>query len=162
MSNWLPPPPPPSLDPSAAKARRSRWILAAFAILVVASAVVWSFGRGAYRDYRMTSAAVDHFHEQLNREDYDGIYEEASDEFRRFGTRTEDAKFLATVHQKMGSSGAKSPRGFHVNWRNGHTWVDQVYETQFSLGSGQESFIWIIDRGQARLYGYHIDSTNLK
>jgi hypothetical protein len=162
MSTWLPPPPPLPLDPSAAKTRRSRWILAACAIVVIALAMVWSLGRSAYRNYRVASAAVDHFHDQLNREDYDGIYEEASDEFRRFGTRTDDTKFLASVHQKMGNSGAKSPSGFHVNWRNGRTWVDQVYETQFSLGTGRESFIWIIDQNHAQLYGYHIDSTNLK
>ena len=161
MSTWLPPPP-PAVNSSAARARRRQLILAGVAIVVVASAVVWSCGRGAYRNYRLTSAAVDHFHDQLNREDYDGIYEEASDEFRRFGTRADDTKFLASVHQKMGSSGTKSPRGFHVNWRNGRTWVDQVYETQFSLGTGQESFIWIIDQDHARLYGYHVDSTNLK
>jgi hypothetical protein len=161
MSSWLPPPP-PSLDASAAKAKRNRWLLTAGAIVVVASAVVWSCGRNAYRNYRVANTAVDHFHDQLNREDYDGIYGEASDEFRRFGTRAEDAKFFATVHQKMGNSGTRSPRGFHVNWRNGHAWVDQVYETQFSLGSGQENFIWIVDQDHARLYGYHIDSTNLK
>jgi len=49
-----------------------------------------------------------------------------------------------------------------VNWRNGRTWLDQVYQTQFSLGSGEESFIWVVANGQARLYGYHIPSANLK
>jgi hypothetical protein len=136
--------------------------LAGLGIGLIALAVLWSCGRSAYRNYRIAGEAVDHFHDQLNRQDYDGIYAEASDEFRTFGTRTQDSQFFASVHEKLGVSGDKAPRGFHVNWRNGRTWIDEVYQTQFSMGSGQESFIWIVDQGRARLYGYHINSPNLK
>lgn len=161
MSNWMPPPP-PTTDPSAPKAGRRRWLFAGIGIVLVASAILWSCGRNAYRSYRIAGEAVDHFHDQLNRQDYDGIYEEASDEFRTFGSRADDGKFFASVHEKLGISGDKSPRGFHVNWRNGRTWIDQVYQTQFTLGSGEESFIWIVDHDRARLYGYHIRSEKLK
>jgi hypothetical protein len=119
MSNWVPPPPP--VDPSRSKARRRRWFFAGCGLVLVAVAILWSCGRNAYRNYRIAGDAVDHFHDQLNRQNYDGIYEEASDEFRTFGTRTDDNKFFASVHEKLGVCGDKSPRGFHVNWRNGRT-----------------------------------------
>ena len=98
------PPPPPTTDPSAPKAGRRRWLFAGIGIVLVASAILWSCGRNAYRSYRIAGEAVDHFHDQLNRQDYDGIYEEASDEFRTFGSRADDGKFFASVHEKLGIS----------------------------------------------------------
>jgi hypothetical protein len=87
------------------------------------------------------SAAVEHFHQQLNAADYDGIYEDASDEFRRSASREDVVGVLEKVHRKMGNSGKTSPAGFHVNWKNGLTTVDQVLETEFAMGRGQESFV---------------------
>jgi len=66
------------------------------------------------------------------------------------------------VHQKMGTSGKKTPKGFHVKWQNGQTLVDQVFATQFSLGEAEESFIWVIQQDRLRLLSYHIESANLR
>jgi len=38
----------------------------------------------------------------LNNADYDGIYQDAADEFRSSGTRQDLTNFLRTVHDKMG------------------------------------------------------------
>ncbi len=124
--------------------------------------VVWALGRRTYRNYGITSAAADRFHQELNNSDYDAIYEEASDEFRRSGNRPDIVKFLQMVHEKMGDSGNKKAAGFHVSWTNGRTTVDQVFNTEFALGQGQESFIWIVRQDQARLYSYRINSPNLR
>jgi hypothetical protein len=128
---------------------------------MVAVIVLWSLGKGTYHNYRRASAAVIRFHSQLDSEDYDGIYGEASDEFRRAGSRPDLVTFLTAVHQKLGSPGNMKAVGFHVNWQNGRLFVDQVYRTQFARGQAQEGFIWVMQQDQPRLVTYHIDSPDL-
>ena len=144
------------------KGRRTRLIvlfcLSALALLVI----LLNLGKGTYQSYRMASAAAEHFHHQLDAADYDAIYGEGSLEFRRSGKREDLERFLGLVHQKMGSTGKTSTAGFHVNWTNGRMWIDQVFDTQVTLGQGRESFIWVMERDHLRLYGYHIDSPNLR
>ena len=88
------------------------------------------------------------------------IYSDASDSFRSSGTKAEQIKFFETTHQKLGNSGKTSPLGFHVNWRNGQLFVDQVYSTQFAQGTAEESFDWVMENGTPRLYGYHVKPAN--
>lgn len=160
MSNWAPTPV-PSVPP--AKNQTLKRLIVLLCLLAFGLAIVlWAFGRRTYRNYGIASAAVDHFHQELNNSDYDAIYEEASDEFRRSGNRPDIVKFLQMVHEKMGNSGTRKASGFHVNWRNGRVTVDEVFNTEFALGQGQESFVWIVEQDHARLYGYHIDSPNLR
>ena len=161
MTSWLPPPPAfPNADP-ARKRSKNRLVLLLVLLAFVVVVVLWSCSRSMYHDYRLTSVAVERFHRQLNNQDYDGIYEEASDEFRNAGTHADEVKVLDTIHQKMGNAGNVSSAGFHVNWRNGHVFVDEVFKTQFVLGEAQESFVWIV-QDQPRLVGYHVDSANLR
>jgi len=87
---------------------------------------------------------------------------EASDELRRGTSEADLIKLFGLVHQKMGNSGKMSAKGFHINWRNGRLYVDQVYDTQFALGQGRESFVWVMEQGQPRLQSYHIDSLNFR
>lgn len=97
----------------------------------------------------------------MNLGDYDQIYDEATDEFRRSGTREDLMHFFEKVYDKMGSAGEPNSPGFHVNWRNGVVWVDQTFNTQFLKGQAQEYFVWKIQQDQPRLYNYRIDSPNL-
>lgn len=161
MSTW---PAPPSLANASAssKSSRSRVILiislAAIALLVIIAVV----GKGMYSNYRRGSAAVDHFHQQLDEAEYGSIYWEASEAFRRAGTQADVTQFLEKVHSKMGRSGNRSSTGFHVNWRGGQTEIDQVFNTQFEFGQARESFVWIVQQDHLRLYGYHVDAPNLR
>ena len=123
--------------------------------------VLLNLGKGAYQAYTLASDATDHFHNQLDAADYNGIYRDASFDFHRAATPEDTAKYLEVVHLKMGQSGKRSAARFHVHWRNGRFWVDQVYNAQFTLGRGQESFIWVMEPDHLRLYSYHIDSANL-
>jgi hypothetical protein len=152
----------PPLPPDPVARRSKKKLFAMFAVvLAIALFVLWSLGKGAYHDYRLASAAVDHFHEELDRGNFESIYSEATEDFRSGGTLADFIKVLETVHQKMGNSDKKTPQGFHVNWKNGRHLVDQVFDTQFALGHAQESFIWVVETDQVRLYYYQIHSPNL-
>jgi hypothetical protein len=158
----LPPPPASSFTPPIKGRSRTKWLILGTLIAVLLALVLWNCGQSAYHNYRLASEAVDRFHGQLNQGDYETIYGEATDEFRRAGTREEQLKFLEMVHQKMGSSGKMSATGFHVNWQNGHSMVNQVFDTQFALGQAQEIFVWVIEKDQPHLQMYRINSSNLR
>jgi len=159
VSTFSPLPPAP-----AAKSRKGLAIKIAVGVALLATVgggLVWRAGRSTYRNLEIASDAVDHFHHQLNLGDFDEIYDQATDEFRRSGTREDVTRFFEKVHDKMGSVGDRNSAGFHVNWRNGVVWVDQTFNTQFLNGRAQEYFVWKIERDQPRLYKYRIDSPNL-
>jgi hypothetical protein len=160
----IPPAPPQMLRPTPVRSRgvKAGWTLVAILFVVFAVIALWSCGKGSYHNYCLSSAAAEHFHQQLDRGDFESIHEDASDEFRRAGSHADAIKFLETVHVKMGNSGKMSIKGFHMHWSNRRIFVDQVYDTQFTLGQGRESFIWMIEQDEPRLYSYRIDSPNLR
>ncbi len=155
--------PTPILPPAPAPRRGSKKRLIVLlcggaAVLVL---LLFSLGGRTYRNYRLAAAAAEHFHEQLNRTEYNSIYEEASEDFRRSGTREDFGKVLETVHQKMGVAGKMRPLGFHLHWQSGRTLADADFNTKFTQGQAQETFVWIMQQNQLQLYSYHIDSSNL-
>jgi hypothetical protein len=131
-------------------------------VLVIGGVLAWKVGKSTYRDYQIASAAADRFHQQLNAGDYDQIYENATEEFRRSGKREDLNHLFDNIRNKMGRAGRPSAIGFHVNWRNGVLWVDQAFNTQFEKGKAQEYFVWKIQQDQPHLYNYRIDSPNMR
>jgi len=144
------------------KRSKTKRLIAGTLIGVVAVIVLWNCGKSTYHNYRLSGAAVDHFHQLLNQGDFETIYGETTEGFRRAGSRDDEIKFFAMVHQKMGNAGTMSPKGFHINWQNGVLSVNQLFDTQFAQGQAQEGFIWFIEHDQARLQTYRIDSPNLR
>ena len=74
------------------------------------------------------------------------IYGDATDDFRRAGARGDELKFFEMVHQKMGNSGNMSTQGFHVTWRNGRLFADQVYDTRFAQETKLAAFRIFFDK----------------
>ncbi len=157
----VPSPPVPPFNLPREKRSKTRRIILAALVVLGAAILLWNCGKGAYHNYRLSAAAVDRLHQRLDQADYETIYADATDEFRRAGSREDEIKFLEMIHQRMGHSGKMSPKGFHINWQNGRVTVNEVFDTQFTLGHAQEGFIWVIEQDQPRLQSYHIDSTNL-
>ena len=138
---------------------RTKWILLGGGVAVLL--LVWMFGRSAFASYRLASAAVERFHAQLNRNDYETIYADAAAEFRSAGSRADGIKFFETLHGRLGDVRKSHIAGFHVYAStNKGTFVDVVYETEFSQGTAQESFIWRVRDGKTFLYRYHYNPTH--
>jgi hypothetical protein len=103
----LSPTQPPSFGPPRRELSKRKIALSLF-LVVVAGIALWSLGKGAYHNYRLANAAVDQLHRRLDQGDYETIYGEATEEFRRAGSREDEIKFLETVHLKMGNSGKRA------------------------------------------------------
>lgn len=129
---------------------------------VVTLLLLGTCGRSAYNSYRTADDAVARFHEQLDSEQYEEIYGDATDEFRNASSRQQQITFFKTVREKMGNSGKRSIRGFHVNVSTNGTFVNAAYRTEFGSGPADETFVWRMDEGKPRLWSYHIDSPNLR
>jgi hypothetical protein len=131
----------PSFTLLLRKRSKTRRIVLTGLRLVVVALLLWACGKGTYHNDRLSAAGVEVFHERLNEAGYETIYSEATKEFRQGGTRKDEIQFFATLHEKLGASGKMSLKGFHVNWQNGRTMVNEVLDTQFALGRAQEGFI---------------------
>jgi hypothetical protein len=154
----LPLPPPPSPPRERGRARLVTWIILAASASIV---ILLNLGKSAYSDYRSASAAVDRFHLRLNAGDYDAIYADASEPFRRSGNHAQWIGYFEKAHQKMGNSGKASTISFYIHRKDGRAWVEEVVNTQFSLEQAHESFVWIGEGDQLQLYWYQIESPNL-
>jgi hypothetical protein len=132
------------------------------AFILIALLILYSCGRKAYSAYRIGEAATIEFHNRLDRAGYEQIYVDATEEFRRHGSRAEELAFLEKVHIAMGNKQASHLQGFHVNTFNGVTYVALRNATTFDKGSADEQFVWQINDSGAKLYGYHIDSSNFR
>jgi hypothetical protein len=152
--------PPTDAEIKAGAERSWPMIAALFAILGIV--FWWSCGSSTYHNYHAARAAVEQFHQRLDRADYDGIYSETSAAFRGAGSREDEIAFFERVHQKMGAPGTMTATGFHVNWQAGYTLVDQSFNTHFAQGQAQESFVWLIDNGHALLQTYRVDAPQLQ
>ena len=152
-------PPAPAIRPKRSK---TRTVVVGTLLILLGLILLWTCGKSTYHNYHIASKAVEQFHQQLDSGDFEGIYGDTADEFRRASSRDAEIKFFETVHQKMGNSGKMSSKGFHINWQNGVLNVNQVFETEFALGRAQEGFIWVIDHDQPRLQTYRIDAANLR
>jgi hypothetical protein len=153
-------PPPPS-EAEIREGNNRSWIMIGAMFAALGMVLLWSCGRGVYRNYRAAHSAVEQFHQRLDRGDYESIYEDTSASFRGAGSQEDEIKFFKNVHQKMGNSGATTATGFHINWQNGNLFVNQLFSTQFTQGQAQEEFVWLIDGDQPLLQSYRIDAAQL-
>ena len=112
-------------------------------------------------DVQKAGTGVEHFHSQLDGQDYAGIYSEADSRFR---DATKLADFLAlmnAVHSKLGSVQSSSQQTFFVNYNTSGSTVRVVYSTKFAGGEAREEFIWAKSGDKVQLLGYNINSNAL-
>ena len=151
---------PPLAAPGQRKGVLWKWSLAVTA--VVLAFLMWQCGSAIQAGRKLSAAAVQHFHEQLNGEQYGVIIDEADDGFRHNGTtREQTMRFFKVVHTKLGSAGETSLRNITVQATPGGSFVVTVYQTKFDRGQAIERFTWMKRKGELLLYGYNIQSNAL-
>lgn len=106
-------------------------------------------------------AAVQHFHQQLEQGDFQGIYAGAGSEFKKASTEQQATEYFSAVHRKLGVLQSTNEVNWNVNSFNGVTRVVLTYETKFAQGQAQETFTFRGDGDQAVLVGYTINSPTL-
>jgi hypothetical protein len=131
-----------------------RWVQGVTA--AVSLLIVWQCSSGLIQGRRLTNAAVQHFHQQLNAGQYIEIFRQADAGFTEDKTEEDLVKFLQAVHTKLGDAGAVSLNSIRVNTAMNGTFTTAQYKTTFARGSAVETFTWKKSDGTLRLYGYNI------
>jgi hypothetical protein len=138
-----------------------KWKLALIAGAVVMCYGLWTIGSGLYQGARLSAASVAHFHEQLNANEYQAIFDEADEGFQQAGTRDESIKFLQAVHTKLGDAGAVHLTNTNVQANTNGSFVVTTYSTTFAHATAVETFTWVKKGGALKLRGYNINSKAL-
>lgn len=145
--------------PAPAKRVLWKWSAAATALILVF--LMWQCGSALMRGRKLADAAVRHFHEQLNVEDYEGIYRGADQGFKAGKSHDESIRFLEAVHQKLGPAGPETRLNIRVETNPSGTFLTTQYSTTFAASAATEMFTWVKSGDTLKLNGYHIQSNAL-
>ena len=117
-------------------------------------------GKGGLRTQAETKAVPD-FHARYDREDFDGIYNAATAEFREASKKPDYDAFMKAVRRKLGKVKSSERQNWNVNVGTGGTRVVLTYATEFEHGSGTEVFTFLKRSGAPMLLGYNVNSNTL-
>lgn len=130
-----------------------------FVSLVVATSCSGIAAKGT------AETAVARFHDQLDAEKFDEIWDEADDAFKKATAKADFSALLAAIHRKLGRIVTAKQTGFFTQEQAGTnlsgSFISFTYQTEFAEGSGTEKFIWRVDGQRVRLVGYNINSSAL-
>jgi len=133
-----------------------KWSLAVTAVVLVF--LMWQCGSALYSGAKLADQAVQRFHVQLNRGEFDEICREGDEAFSQGEKHDELLHFLEQIHRKLGNAGAGSRTNLRVNAEPGGTFVTAHFATQFEQGQADETFTWRRSGNTLRLYRYNVQS----
>src|SRR5438309_10648881 len=115
-------------------------------MVVTSLAAMLLFGscnRLTERNRTVCEQGIYQFHYRLDTEQYQAIYAEVEEEFRRASTEESFVALLQTIHEKLGHVQDSQLRLIQMNWsaEYGES-VRVLQETKFTKGKAAEQFFW--------------------
>jgi hypothetical protein len=142
------------------KRRAWPYIVAALAVALVYAigVLVWSIN-----SYRPKAAAfANSFHQELNQEHFDQIYEKADQRFRDAVTKEDFAKLLEHIHSKLGDAHETSVTNVAINATTNGKFVIATMNTKFEHDPATtETFTFLASGETLSLVGYRVNSNLL-
>jgi hypothetical protein len=126
----------------------------ALASLAFFSACTFNFMKG--KD--AAEKAVLLFHERLDAQEYEEMYENLAGEFKNVSTREETFQLFEAVTRKLGKTKSAALKSWNMQTTTEGNFVSLVYETEFEQGKGVENFTFIMKGKDAKIAGYHVNS----
>jgi len=102
--------------------------------------------------------AVFKFHDMYNTEQYQDIYDQTDDAFKKSTKQEDFLAILQAMQRKLGMVKESTPITWYVNATTLGTIVTLTYDTEFTEGHAKEQFVFRVSGDQAKLYGYYINS----
>ncbi len=113
---------------------------------------------GLRRSRVLAEEGVKEFHDLMNREQYDTIYNASDDSLKKSMSRADFASYLGDIHNRLGDARKTTVTAFSVNASPGQgSQVALAMETDFDRGTAQERFLWRVTGGRAVLLDYKAD-----
>ena len=146
-----------SSAPTAKPRKHVLWKWSIAVTVVALGYLVWQCGSGLVAGRNLSNAAVQQFHNELNDEQYQQIWDDADGGFQRSDIR-ETFKFLEGVHRKLGKAQNANVVNLMVQATPGGTYIIADYKTKFEHGEAEEKFVWTKTAGHLKLHGYNVQS----
>jgi hypothetical protein len=136
--------------------RRVIWRSCFVVTIYIALLIIGQCASRFANNRRLTGAAIQHFHQELNNGQYHQIFNEADPGFVE-GKREEDlVNFLQIIHIRFGDAGAVDLTGISTNATTNGVFTTVQCKTAFARGSALETFTWKEVGTTLRLYGYNV------
>ncbi len=110
------------------------------------------------QDINMAEEATAHFHEMMSAGQFEQIYAQSDDSFKKATTAEDMTRLFSAVNRKLGVVKTSGSNGWNIGYTPFGTSVTLRYTTQFERGTGAETFVYRVADGKMRLAGYHINS----
>ena len=127
-------------------------------LILLTLVVALQLSCGVKKGKENAERAVEKFHSQLNAGQYQQIYTESDEAFRKAVTEEQAIQLFEAVRRKLGTVQQAKLTGWHVNAATGGTAVTLGYEVDFSQGKGVEQFVYRVSGGKALLFNYNVNS----
>ena len=127
----------------------------------LAAATMILAGCSAGEDKAAAENGVAQFRQMMASGRYHEIYSTAAADFRQTGSEATAVRFLETVANRLGPVRRSTQQGWNVNVGTGGTMVTLGYATEFTRGRGNETFVFQVSGGTAKIAGYNINSMDL-
>lgn len=115
----------------------------------------------AARDQANSMVAALHY--QMETQDWDQIYQTASDGYRAAVDRQKSQLYFSSINRKLGTPTTTAQQSAFISATTNGTFIKALYKTQFSQGdTAIETIVWKEDGdGKYRLFNYNIQSDAL-
>ena len=125
-------------------------------LVIVASLIVGSCSLAKHRE--TARKAVDTFHNQLNAGQFQEIYAQSGDEFKKAASEADAIALFEAVHRKLGMVNQATETSWRVGTAPFGTTAMLAYDVEFSEGKGTEQFIFQMKDNKALLVNYNVNS----
>ena len=113
-------------------------------------------GCSANKDIESAQTEVARFHKMLDAGQFAEIYATTGPELRQDKSEADWVAMLAGVHNFYGNATETKSVGWNVNYSTGGSRVVLTYDTRFARASGQEEFVYDLNKGKVTLAGWHL------
>ncbi len=113
---------------------------------------------GFRRSRILAEQGVKEFHDLMDREQYEAIYNASDDSLKKAMSLSDFVAYLRDIHSRLGDARTFTVNGFSVNSSPGQgAQVALAMETEFDRGTAQERFLWRVAGGRALLLDYRAE-----
>ena len=107
-------------------------------------------------EIKTAEAAVKKFHQLLNEEKYEELYNMTDEQAR--ATKSKDAFFqlMKNVHSQLGNVSSSEKINSTAKSQAASTVVEMIYQTKFENGEIKEKFVWIVSDDKAGLFSFEL------
>jgi hypothetical protein len=148
-----------TVQPKTRKRLFLKWSVAITAILF--AYLAWQWSAGLEQGQKLADAAVGRFHADLDEGNYEQIYLDADETFRKGGNKEEFIKLIDAMHRKLGNTRRAILVDTSTNATLSGTFITTRYSTNFEKGQALETFTWVKRNGLLVLHEYNIQSNAL-